>query len=107
MQNLLSRYTDEDEQIRRFETHNFNCSMRHLKTIKFINFYGPLSENKSILPLVNYLLKNAKMLEKFIIAVRLEGCDASRNCVKMEQDNRSSQLHGNAEENDGILLKYD
>ncbi|XP_070046192.1 putative F-box/LRR-repeat protein At3g18150 [Nicotiana tomentosiformis] len=35
---LLSGYTDEDEQVRRFDTHNFNCSLPHLKTIKFINF---------------------------------------------------------------------
>ncbi|XP_015166323.1 uncharacterized protein [Solanum tuberosum] len=30
---LLSRYTNEDEQTRRFESHNFNGSFPYLKTI--------------------------------------------------------------------------
>ncbi|XP_016486109.2 F-box protein At5g03100 [Nicotiana tabacum] len=64
---LLSRYTNEDEQIRRFETRNFNCSFPNLKTIEIINFHGPLSENKSLLPLVKYFLKHATVLEKFVI----------------------------------------
>ncbi|KAG5589493.1 hypothetical protein H5410_040007 [Solanum commersonii] len=51
--NLLSRYINEDEQIRRFESHNFNGSFPYLKTIKILNFYG------FVLPLVKYLLKHA------------------------------------------------
>ncbi|XP_060176041.1 uncharacterized protein LOC132606516 isoform X2 [Lycium barbarum] len=78
--NLLTRYTDEDEHSGRFETHNFNCSLRHLKTIEFINFHGALSDNKSILPLVKYLLKSTTVLEKFVIAAILEESDASQLC---------------------------
>ncbi|KAH0776406.1 hypothetical protein KY290_007817 [Solanum tuberosum] len=37
---LLSRYINEDKQIRRFESHNFNGSFPYLKTIKILNFYG-------------------------------------------------------------------
>ncbi|XP_070053375.1 uncharacterized protein [Nicotiana tomentosiformis] len=65
---LLSRYTNEDEQ-RRFETRNFNCLFPHLKTIEIINFHGPLSENKLLLPLVKYFLKHPTVLEKFVIDV--------------------------------------
>ncbi|KAK4729501.1 hypothetical protein R3W88_022489 [Solanum pinnatisectum] len=69
-----------------WETHDFNCSLRHLKTINFIDFYGELSENKSILSLVKYLLKNATMLEKFMIAAILKGSNASRDYAKMEHE---------------------
>lgn len=70
---LVARFVDEDEQSRGFETHNFDCSLRHLKTIKIINFYGAPSENKYILPLKKYLFKIATVLEKFTIVVRLRG----------------------------------
>ncbi|XP_075087500.1 F-box protein At5g03100-like [Nicotiana tabacum] len=83
---LLSTYTNEDEQHRRFETYNFNSSLLHLKTIKIINFDGPLSGNKSIQPLVKYLLKHATVLEKFVIAARYKRSDVSRDYVKMEQE---------------------
>ncbi|XP_016444914.1 F-box protein At5g03100-like [Nicotiana tabacum] len=83
---LLSEYTNEVEQSRRFETHNFNCSSLHLKTIKFINFDGPLSGNKSVLPFVKYLLKNAIVLEKFVITCRFIRSDVSRDYVKMKQE---------------------
>ncbi|XP_059316100.1 F-box/LRR-repeat protein At3g03360-like [Lycium ferocissimum] len=68
---LLSRYTNEDEQTRRFETHNFNCSFPYLKTIKIINFYG------SVLPLVKYLLKHATVLEQFVIVAAFNESDVS------------------------------
>ncbi|XP_060179744.1 putative F-box/LRR-repeat protein At5g02930 [Lycium barbarum] len=86
---LLSRYTNEDEQSKRFKTHNFNCSLLHLKTIKVINFDGPRSGNKSVVPLVKYLLKNATVLEKFIISAKFEGCDVSQDYVKMAQEFQS------------------
>lgn len=86
LQDLLSRYTDEDEQVKRFETHNFNCSFPHLKTIKFINFLGPLIENKFVMPLVKYLLKSATALEKFVIAAGFIGSDLSWDFVEMEQE---------------------
>ncbi|XP_059317024.1 putative F-box/LRR-repeat protein At5g02930 [Lycium ferocissimum] len=86
---LLSRYTNEDEQSKRFKTHNCNCSLLHLKTIKVINFDGPLSGNKSVVPLVKYLLKNATVLEKFIISAKFEGCDVSQDYVKMAQEFQS------------------
>ncbi|XP_060175433.1 F-box/FBD/LRR-repeat protein At3g14710-like [Lycium barbarum] len=86
---LLSRYTSEDEQSKRFKTHNFNCSLLPLKTIKVINFDGPLSGNKSIVPLVKYLLKNATVLEKFIISAKFEVCDVSQDYVKMVQEFQS------------------
>ncbi|XP_060179750.1 F-box/LRR-repeat protein At3g03360-like [Lycium barbarum] len=81
---LLSKYTNEDEQRRRFETHNYNCSLLHLKTIKFINFLGPLRKNKAVLSSVKYLLKHATVLEKFVIAGRYKGAAASLDFVKME-----------------------
>ncbi|XP_060179089.1 uncharacterized protein LOC132609230 [Lycium barbarum] len=93
---LLSRYTNEDEQSRRFKTHNFNGSLLHLKTIKVFNFDGSLSGNKSVLQLVKYLLKNATVLEKFVIAAKFEGSDESQDYVKMAQDFQSfprSSLH--------------
>ncbi|WMV42698.1 hypothetical protein MTR67_036083, partial [Solanum verrucosum] len=71
LQDLLLRYTNEDEQIRRFETHNFNCSFPHLKTIKILNFY------EFVLPLVKYLLKHAIVLEKFVIVATFQGSDGS------------------------------
>ncbi|PHT58299.1 Histidinol-phosphate aminotransferase, chloroplastic [Capsicum baccatum] len=70
LQDLLSRL-NEDEQTRRFETHNFNGSFPHLKTIKFCNFYG------SVLPLVKYLLKHAIVLEEFSIDAAFQESDAS------------------------------
>ncbi|MCD9642325.1 hypothetical protein HAX54_029036 [Datura stramonium] len=79
VQHLLSRYTNEDEQIKRFMTHNFNFSLLHLKTIKVINFDGPLSGNKFVVPLVKYLLNNAIVLEKFVIAAKFEGSDVSQD----------------------------
>ncbi|XP_055819785.1 F-box protein At5g03100-like [Solanum dulcamara] len=68
--NLLSKYTNVDERWRRFVTHSFNCSLPHLKTIKFVNFYGKVSENKFVLPLLKCLRKNATALEKFVIACK-------------------------------------
>lgn len=85
LQKVLSSYADEDAHNRRFETH-FNCSLQHLKTINFMNFYGALSENKSILSLVKYLLKNATMLEKFAIAAILERSDTTQDYVKLKQE---------------------
>ncbi|KAF3612992.1 putative F-box/LRR-repeat protein-like [Capsicum annuum] len=70
---LLSRHTNEDEQSRRFETHKFNCSLLHLKTIKFIDFHEPLSGYEFVFPFVKYLLKNATVLEEFVIAAEFEG----------------------------------
>ncbi|MCD7464994.1 hypothetical protein HAX54_000346 [Datura stramonium] len=78
---MLPRHTSK-----RFKTHNFNCSLLHLKTIRIINFDGPLNGNKSVVPLVKYLLKNAKVLEKFVIAAKFEGSDVSRDYVKMAQE---------------------
>ncbi|XP_009613280.1 F-box protein At5g03100 [Nicotiana tabacum] len=86
---LLSRYTNEDEHIKRFKTHNYNCSLLHLKTIKIIDYDGTLSGNKSVLPLVKYLLKNATMLEKFVITAKFEGSDMSQDYVKMAQEFQS------------------
>ncbi|MCD9639349.1 hypothetical protein HAX54_023789 [Datura stramonium] len=83
LQDLLSRYTNEDEQIRRFETHNFNCSFPHLKTIKILNFNG------SMMPLVKYLLENATVLEKFVIAAKLQRGDEPQDYVKMTQEFQS------------------
>ncbi|XP_059299445.1 F-box/LRR-repeat protein At3g03360-like isoform X1 [Lycium ferocissimum] len=83
---LLSRYTNEDEQSRRFGAHNVNCSLLHLKTIKFINFYGQLSESKFVLPLVKYLLKNATVLKKFVLSGKFKWSDVPRDYVKMEQE---------------------
>uniref|UniRef100_M1B2M0 Uncharacterized protein n=1 Tax=Solanum tuberosum TaxID=4113 RepID=M1B2M0_SOLTU len=37
---LLLRYTNEDKQIRRFETHSCNGSFPHLKTVKIDNLRG-------------------------------------------------------------------
>ncbi|KAM3266479.1 hypothetical protein T459_03550 [Capsicum annuum] len=68
---LLSNFTNEDEQTRRFETHHFNGSFPHLKTIKFLNFYG------SVLPLVKYLLKHAIVLEEFVITAAFLESDVS------------------------------
>ncbi|XP_060216990.1 F-box/LRR-repeat protein At3g26922-like isoform X2 [Lycium barbarum] len=83
---LLSRYTNEDEQSRRFGAHNVNCSLLHLKTIKFINFYGQLSESKFVLPLVKYLLKNATVLKKFVLSGKFKRYYVPRDYVKMEQE---------------------
>ncbi|MCD7464996.1 hypothetical protein HAX54_000348 [Datura stramonium] len=80
-------YTYEDEDSWSFETH-FNCSLRHLKTIKFINFSGPLNEEESLQSLVKYLLKNATVLEKFVIVVS-RGCGALWDYAKMEQEFQS------------------
>ncbi|KAG5592643.1 hypothetical protein H5410_043157, partial [Solanum commersonii] len=76
---LLLKYTNKDEQTRRFETH-VNCSFPHLKTIKILNF------SRSVMPLVKYLLKHATVLEKFIIAARRKRSDVSPDNVKMEQE---------------------
>ncbi|MCE0482548.1 hypothetical protein HAX54_041378 [Datura stramonium] len=65
---LLLRYTNEDEQTKRFEMYNVNCSFSHLETIKIDNFCGSLIENKYVLQLVKYLLKHATVLEEFVIA---------------------------------------
>ncbi|XP_016469955.2 F-box/LRR-repeat protein At3g03360-like [Nicotiana tabacum] len=86
---ILSKYTNEDEQRRRFETYNFNSSLLHLKTIKIINFDGPLSGNKSILPYIKYFLKNATTLEKFVIAAKFKGSDVPQDYVKMAQEFQS------------------
>ncbi|XP_006351076.1 F-box protein At5g03100-like [Solanum tuberosum] len=78
---LLSKYTNEDERRRRFETHSFNCSLPHLKTFKFINFYGKPSENKCVHPLIKCLCKNATALKKFGIACEFRGRDVFWNYV--------------------------
>lgn len=78
---LLSKYTNLEERWMRFKTHCFNCSLPHLKTIKFINFYGTLSESKFIIPLVKCFQKNATALKKFVIAKDSEGSDVSWNYV--------------------------
>ncbi|MCD7464984.1 hypothetical protein HAX54_000336 [Datura stramonium] len=75
-----------DRESRRFETHKFDCPLLHLKTIKFINLVGPLSENKFVLPLVKYFLENAIVLEKFEIAGRCRGSAMSQVHVKIEQE---------------------
>ncbi|XP_015084101.1 putative F-box/LRR-repeat protein At3g28410 [Solanum pennellii] len=83
---LLLSYTNEGKQIQRFETHNFNNSFPHLKTVKIANLRGLLSENKFLLPLVKYLLKHAIVLEKFVIAVLLFGSDAFPDHAEMTQE---------------------
>ncbi|XP_027774861.1 putative F-box/LRR-repeat protein At3g28410 [Solanum pennellii] len=82
----LLRYTNEGKQIQRFETHNFNGSFPHLKTVKIANLRGLLSENKFLLPLVKYLLKHAIVLEKFVIAVLLFGSDAFPDHAEMTEE---------------------
>ncbi|XP_055819787.1 F-box/LRR-repeat protein At3g03360-like [Solanum dulcamara] len=77
---------DKERQIKRFETHKFNCPLLHLKTIKFINLVGPLSVNKFVLPLVKYLLENAIVLEKFDIAARCKEIDVPLDQIKIEQE---------------------
>ncbi|XP_016486103.1 uncharacterized protein LOC107806464 isoform X2 [Nicotiana tabacum] len=62
-----------DKRCKRFEIHDFNCSLVHLKTIKFINMVGPLSENKFVLPLIKYLLENAIVLEKLSLLADAKG----------------------------------
>ncbi|MCD9639351.1 hypothetical protein HAX54_023791 [Datura stramonium] len=86
---LLSRYTNKDEQSRRFEAHMFNCSLQHLKTIKFVDFHKSPSRYEFVLPLVKYLLKNATVLEKFVIAAEFEGGDVPQDYVKMTQEFQS------------------
>ncbi|XP_010324481.3 F-box protein At5g03100-like [Solanum lycopersicum] len=66
----LLRYTSEDEQIKRFERHDFSGSFRHLRTIEILDFSG------SMLPFVEYLLKHASVLEKFVIVPRSKSSDA-------------------------------
>ncbi|XP_006361283.2 F-box protein At5g03100-like [Solanum tuberosum] len=83
---LLSRYTNKDKQTMRFETHNFNGSFPHLKTVKIDNLWGLLSENKFVLPLVKYLLKHAIVLEKFVIAASFLGSDAFPDHAEMTQE---------------------
>ncbi|XP_055821874.1 LOW QUALITY PROTEIN: F-box protein At5g03100-like [Solanum dulcamara] len=83
---FLSSYTNEDKQTRRFETHNFNGSFPHLKTIKIDNLWGLLSENKFVLPLVKYLLKHAIVLEKFVIGTSFVGSDLFPDHAKMTQE---------------------
>lgn len=68
-------YSKADEQSKRFESHNLNCSLLHLKTI---NLYGKLSENKFFLSLVKSLLKNTTMLEKSVLAGKFKGSDRRR-----------------------------
>jgi len=70
----------------RFETHNFNDSFPHLKTVKIDNLWGLLSENKFVLPLVKYLLKHAIVLEKFVIAASFLGSDAFPDHAEMTQE---------------------
>lgn len=77
---------DKDRQIRRFDTHKFNCPLLHLKTIKFINLVGPLSVNKFVLPLVKYLLENAIVLEKFDMAARCKVIDVPVDQSEIEQE---------------------
>ncbi|XP_059312068.1 F-box/LRR-repeat protein At3g03360-like [Lycium ferocissimum] len=88
---FLLRFIDEDENGRMFEKHIFDCLMFHLRTVKIINYYGPLRANKYIMPLVKHLLKNAEVLEKMVIAASLrynkfEGSDVSRDFVEMAQE---------------------
>lgn len=70
LQAQLLRYTSEDEQIKRFERHDFSGSFRHLRTIEILDFSG------SMLPFVEYLLKHASVLEKFVIVPRSKSSDA-------------------------------
>ncbi|XP_015060705.1 uncharacterized protein LOC107006701 [Solanum pennellii] len=74
---VLLKYTNKDEQTRRFETH---YSFPHLKTIKILNF------SRSVMPLVKYLLKHATVLEKFIIAARRKESDVFTDYVEIEQE---------------------
>lgn len=83
LQDQLLTYTNEDEQIKRFETHSLNGSFPHLKTIKILNF------SKSLLLLVKYLLKRAIVLEKFVIVARRKRSGVSLDYVKMEQELQS------------------
>ncbi|KAM3270846.1 F-box/LRR-repeat protein like [Capsicum chacoense] len=83
---LLSKYTNEDEQRRKFETHYCNGSFLHLKTIKFIDCFGPPSINKSVLLLVKYLLKHATALEKFFITNSYKKIDVSGDFVRAKQE---------------------
>ena len=76
LQDVLLKYTNKDEQTRRFETH---YSFPHLKTIKILNF------SRSVMPLVKYLLKHATVLEKFIIAARRKEGDVFTDYVEIEQ----------------------
>ncbi|KAL3329769.1 hypothetical protein AABB24_033899 [Solanum stoloniferum] len=73
LRKLLSKCTNEDERMRRLWTRYFNCSLPHLKTIKFINFYGKPRENNVVLPLVKWLQKNATALKKFVISRKNRG----------------------------------
>ncbi|KAK4350382.1 hypothetical protein RND71_029695 [Anisodus tanguticus] len=88
---LLSRFINEDENGRMFEKHIFDCSLLHLRTVKIINYYGPLRANKFIMPLVKHLLKNAEVLENMVIAASLhynkfQGSDVSRDFVEIAQE---------------------
>ncbi|KAK6781879.1 hypothetical protein RDI58_019675 [Solanum bulbocastanum] len=81
IEKLLSKYTNEDEQRMRFETHSFICSLPHLKIFKFINFYGKPSENKFVHPLIKCLSKNATALKKPVIAGNFRRRDVFWNYV--------------------------
>ncbi|XP_010324473.1 F-box protein At5g03100-like [Solanum lycopersicum] len=70
---LLSKYTNQDERQRRFEIYSCKCSLPHLKTIKFINFYGEQSKYMFVIPLLKCLRKNATAIKKFDIACKFRG----------------------------------
>ncbi|TMX03896.1 hypothetical protein EJD97_013038 [Solanum chilense] len=59
-------YPNKDEQMKRFETHNFSGSFLHLKTIKILDI------SESMLPFVKYMLKHASVLEKIFIDESLD-----------------------------------
>ncbi|KAJ8546506.1 hypothetical protein K7X08_032383 [Anisodus acutangulus] len=82
---LLSTFTNENED-GKFHKHNCKCSLLNLKTVKLINFHGPLSKNKFVLPLVEYFLEHAAALGKLVIVARFEGCDVSWDYVEMAQE---------------------
>ncbi|XP_027774667.1 F-box/LRR-repeat protein 25-like isoform X2 [Solanum pennellii] len=70
---LLSKYTNQDERQRRFEIYSCKCSLPHLKTIKFINFYGEQSEYMFVIPLLKCLRKNSTAIKNFDIACKFRG----------------------------------
>ncbi|KAJ8526634.1 hypothetical protein K7X08_029111 [Anisodus acutangulus] len=72
-----------------FEDHQFSCSLLYLKTINFIDIHESLSRYEFVVPFVKYLLKNATVLEKFVIAAEFKGGHVSQDYVKMTQEIQS------------------
>ncbi|XP_069144098.1 putative F-box/LRR-repeat protein At3g18150 [Solanum lycopersicum] len=77
---LLSWYTDWDQETRMLEPHNFNGSFSYLKIIKMLNFNG------WVLPLINYLLKHAIVLEKFDIVAAVQRNHTSLDYVTVASE---------------------